>query len=147
MTYLGGSKDDLAAALTVESSGNAYVTGITLSSNFPVTAGVVQSNFRGAGGQPVTDFGVPFFITGDAFISKLNPTGSQLVFSTYFGGSLDDAPTVITVDSFGNVYVAGYTISTDFPTTTGAAQTAVATGGCISLVLALRPKNPDIRTL
>ena len=122
-TYLGGSMDEAGIAIAIDASGNAYVTGITLSSDFPTTAGAVQSTFHGAGGQPITDFGVPFFVTGDAFISKLSADGSQLVFSTYLGGSQDDAATAIAVDSAGNVYVAGFTISTNFPTTASAMLT------------------------
>lgn len=122
-TYLGGSLDEAGTAIAIDASGNAYVTGITLSMNFPVTAAAVQSTFRGSGGQPVTDFGAPFFVTGDAFVSKLSADGSQLLVSTYLGGSLDDAGTAIAVDSGGNIYVAGFTISPNFPTTRGALQT------------------------
>jgi uncharacterized protein (TIGR03437 family) len=125
-TYLGGTQDEGAGAIAIDSSGNAYVAGITLSLDFPVTAGVFQRGFHGSGGQPNTDYGVPAFITGDAFITKLSADGSQLVFSTYLGGSLDDAATAIAVDSGGNVYVAGYTISTDFPTTAHALQRVYA---------------------
>jgi uncharacterized protein (TIGR03437 family) len=122
-TFLGGTNDEAATAIAVDAAGNAYITGITLSQNFPVTSGAAQKFFHGSGGQPITDFGVPFFITGDAFVSKLSADGSQLVFSTYLGGSADDAATSIAVDSAGNVYVAGFTISSDFPTTANAAQT------------------------
>lgn len=122
-TFLGGTLDEAATAIAVDAAGNAYVTGITLSQNFPVTNGAVQKTFRGSGGQPMTDFGVPFFVTGDVFVSKLSADGSQLVFSTYLGGSADDAATSIAVDASGNVYVAGFTISNDFPTTANAAQT------------------------
>ncbi len=115
-TYLGGVADESAQAIAVDSAANAYLAGITLSNNFPVTAGAVQTTFRGSGGQPVTDFGVPFFVTGDAFVSKVSADGSKLLFSTYLGGSQDDAATSIAVDAAGNVYVGGFTISTDFPT-------------------------------
>jgi uncharacterized protein (TIGR03437 family) len=121
-TYLGGSRDEAAVAIAVDSAGAAYVAGVTLSTNFPVTAGAVQGSFHGQGGQPITDFGVPFFITGDAFVSKLSADGSQLVFSTYLGGAADDAATTIAVDGGGNVYVGGFTISRDFPTSANALQ-------------------------
>ncbi|HJT87991.1 MAG TPA: SBBP repeat-containing protein, partial [Bryobacteraceae bacterium] len=121
-TFLGGYMDEAGTAIAVDAAGNAYLTGITLSPNFPVTAGAMQTALRGSGGQPVTDFGEPFFVTGDAFVSKLSPDGSRLIFSTYLGGSQDDASTCIAVDSSGNVYVAGFTISTNFPTTMNAFQ-------------------------
>lgn len=122
-TYLGGSLEDAGISIAVDSSGAAYVTGSTLSGNFPVTAGVVQPKNHGGGGQPILpSYGVPTFTPGDAFVSKLDPTGSRLIFSTYLGGSLDDSPFAIALDSSGNIYIGGYTISPDFPTTTGAFQ-------------------------
>jgi uncharacterized protein (TIGR03437 family) len=123
-TYLGGSRDEAGISIAIDAAGNAYVTGITLSTNFPVTTGAAQSVFHGSSGQPVTDFGVPFFVTGDAFVTKLNTDGSQLMYSTYLGGSADDAPSAIAVDAAGNAYVGGFTISRDFPTTANALQTS-----------------------
>ena len=122
-TCIGGLQDEAGIALAIDSAGNAYIAGITLSRDFPITAGAYQTFYRGAGGQPPTDFGTPFFITGDVFVSKLSADGSQLLFSTYLGGSLDDAATSIAVDPAGNVYVAGFTVSSNFPVTAGALQT------------------------
>ena len=124
-TYLGGSQDDGASAIAIDSAGNAYIAGATLSTNFPVTSGVVQPAFKGGGGEPGRPScnGLPLVDTGDAFVAKLNPAGSALVFSTYLGGSLDDAALAITIDSSQNVYVVGATISSNFPTTPGAYQT------------------------
>ena len=99
-TYLGGSGDDWGSGIAVDSSGSAYVTGYTDSTNFPTTNPL----------QPV--YGGDY----DAFVAKLNPTGSALVYSTYLGGSGLDQGNGIAVDSSGNAYVTGYTISTDFPT-------------------------------
>ena len=100
-TYLGGSNADLGNGIAVDSSGNAYVTGQTASTNFP-TANTIQSKF--GGGQ------------ADAFVAKLNASGSALIYSTYLGGTGGDAGLGIAVDSSGNAYVAGRTGSTDFPT-------------------------------
>jgi hypothetical protein len=100
-TYLGGNNLDGASGITVDASGNAYVTGITSSGNFP-TANPFQATLAG--------------VRGDAFVTKFNPIGSALVYSTYLGGSGDDHGTDIVVDATGNAYVTGNTGSTDFPT-------------------------------
>jgi hypothetical protein len=102
-TYLGGAGFDEADSIVVDGSGNAYVTGTTLSGDFP-TAGTpppFQSTFGGS---------------SDAFITKLNVSGSALVYSTFLGGSLDDSAKGIAIDSSNNVYVTGFTPSTNFPT-------------------------------
>jgi uncharacterized protein (TIGR03437 family) len=121
-TFFGGTLDDFGSAVTLDNSGNVYVTGATLSRNFPVLH-AYQDAFRGSGGeQEFPKYQVVPFDAGDVFIAKFAAADQSLVFSTYFGGSLDDMPTTIAVDSSGSVYVAGFTLSTDFPTTTGAFQ-------------------------
>ena len=105
-TYLGGGGFDLGGGIAVDSSGNAYVTGSTQSSDFPTTAGALQTTLAGG------DF--------DAFVSKLNSTGSALVYSTYLCGSSSDGGDGIALDSSGNAYVTGSTQSCDFPTTAAA---------------------------
>jgi hypothetical protein len=101
-TYLGGSDSDSGLGLAVDSTGNAYVTGTTVSTNFP-TVNAVQSTSGGGGWS-------------DAFVAKLNATGSALVYSTYLGGNRADSARSIAVDSTGNAYVTGYTESPNFPT-------------------------------
>lgn len=104
-TYLGGSVDNWGYGIAVDSSGSAYVTGSTLSPDFP-TAAPLQA----------TNKATPKTGTVTAFIAKLNAAGSALVYSTYLGGSDGGSGQSIAVDSPGNAYVAGYTSSNDFPT-------------------------------
>jgi hypothetical protein len=115
-TYLGGSDADFAAAVAIDKTGNAYVTGSTLSSNFPVTPSAFQVIYGGAGALN----------RGDVFVSKLNPQGSALVYSTYLGGDQDDAAEAIAVDRAGGAWVTGFTDSDDFPTTGNALRRSYA---------------------
>jgi hypothetical protein len=105
-TYLGGSGDEQGLGIAVDSAGSAYVTGFTVSANFP-TANAFQNTFGGIGSQGEG---------GDAFVTKFNPAGSALVYSTYLGGKDADLGNDIAVDSAGNAYVAGATASINFPT-------------------------------
>ncbi len=106
-TYFGGGSDDSGNEIAIDSSGNAYITGYTNSSNFPVTLNSYDKTYGG---------------NTDAFIAKLNSTGSALVYSTYLGGSGNDISDSIVIDSYGNAYVTGGT-DTGFPTTAGAYDT------------------------
>ncbi len=110
-TYLGGANEEDAESIALDAAGNAYLTGYTLSSNFPTTAGALDRTFGGA---------------QDAFVAKLNASGSSLIYSTFLGGSSSysyDYAFGVAVDAAGNAYVAGSTGSADFPTTTGALDT------------------------
>jgi uncharacterized protein (TIGR03437 family) len=125
-TYLGGDADDAGFGIAVDSTGNAYVTGTTSSRRFPVSANAFQAVYGGSGGQSFfPKWGYPIY-GGDAFIAKLNPAGSQLVYCDYLGGSYDDIGTSIAVDSSGNAYLGGYTLSPDFPHTMGALRSSFA---------------------
>jgi sugar lactone lactonase YvrE len=116
-TFFGGNGNDEGNSIAVDSSGDAYVTGSTESTNFP-TVDAVQSSF--AGGTGAGGLGI---YGGDAFVSKLNPTGLAMVYSTYLGGSNDDIAWGIAVDKSGSAYITGETdSSTDFPTTANALQ-------------------------
>ncbi len=103
-TYLGSWGDDKATAIAVDAAGAVYVAGYTTSPAFP-TVNPVQRDFLGGS----------LANGGDAFVFKLNPAGSGLVYSTYLGGSADDFARGIAVDGEGNVIVAGSTASYDFP--------------------------------
>ena len=105
-TYLGGSAWDAGRAVAVDGNGNVYITGETLSNDFPVTTGAFRTQIGMSG-------------TYDAFVTKLGPNGDMLAYSTYLGGLSDDKGTAIAVNSAGQATVGGSTGSTDFPTTSG----------------------------
>jgi len=186
-TYLGGNAQESANAIVVDGSGAAYVAGGTLSPNFPVSAGAVQSSFQsiandqgvieadgyiaklsadgaslvystylgGSDGESVFDIAlatggelvavggtksVNFPLTApnvrgvfggfpeDGFVTRLSADGSTLRYSTFFGGNAWDSAQAVAVDGSGNIYVAGVTASSDFPITSGAAQTRYGGG-------------------
>ncbi len=107
-TFLGGTNYDSASAIAVDAGGNAYVTGWTASADFPTSAGAFDGTFDGT------------TVYGDIFVTKLNPAGTALVYSTFLGGSSgQDSSSAIALDAAGNAYVTGYARSPDFPTTPG----------------------------
>lgn len=116
-TYLGGSGGDNGEDIAVDSSGNAYVVGETGSFNFP-THGAFQSTFQGGFGSPSGCFN----LICDAFVTKLNATGTDYVYSTFLGGNGADTAFGVDVDAAGDAYVVGETSSTNFPTTGDAVQ-------------------------
>lgn len=104
-TFLGGGGADGGNAVAVDGVGNAFVTGSTRSSNFPVTPGAFQPVYASPPSNP----------QGDAFVTKFNGGGTGIIYSTYLGGNGDDSGNAIAVDVAGNAFVAGYTWSTNFP--------------------------------
>jgi hypothetical protein len=119
-TYLGGNRREYGNAIAVDGSDSAYVTGFTNSTNFPTTANALQTHYSDEGTNSEEH---------DVFVTKLNSSGSAFVYSTYLGGSLgSDDGKGIAVDSAGNAYVAGHTDSRNFPTV-NAVQPAIAPGG------------------
>ena len=115
-TYLGGGEGDAATAIAVDRAGAAYVSGVTLSADFPTTSGAFQRTYGGNGVFQFLGFG------GDAFVTKLSPNGNALTYSTYLGGNDIDWARGMSVDATGNVYVCGQTSSRNFPTTAAAVQ-------------------------
>jgi len=116
-TYLGGSMGSTGAlSVVADSAGNSYITGYTYATDFPTTPGVFHTN-------PPSPCNGCAIASAAVFVTKLNPDGSAPVFSTYVGGSADNHVTRIAIDSADDVYITGYTDSSDFPTTPGAYQT------------------------
>ncbi|MCK5561498.1 MAG: SBBP repeat-containing protein, partial [Thermoplasmata archaeon] len=110
-TYFGGADEDWGEGIKIDASGNIYVTGSTKSNDFPYTNDAFDKSYNGG---------------YDCFILKLNPAGtglSDLIYSTFITGSSDDQGFGIDIDSSNNAYITGYTKSTDFPYTSGAADT------------------------
>ena len=119
-SYLGGAGVEQAFAVATDQAGNVYAAGYTASSDFPVTAGALQTSLRGY----------------DGFVTKFDPSGSQLMFSTFIGGNQSipggtDGVTAIVVDQNGSAFVAGWTSAQDFPVTGGAFDTTHNGGGDI----------------
>ena len=114
-TYLGGSTEDAGTAISVDAAGNIYVIGFSADADFPVTAGAFQTT-------NTVDNTV-------AYVAKLNPAGSALVYATYLGGTSSTTHAEgsdaygMAVDTAGSVYICGETYTNDFPVTTGAFQT------------------------
>ena len=133
--YLGGVDDDAVLGVAADPFGNAYVTGLTSSVNFPVAAAI----------QPLQPDPI------DAFVTKINASGSEVIYSTYLGGSVpmagagssNDIGWGIAVDGAGNAHVVGSTDSDDFPTTAGSVQPVPLGGGGEAFVAKLNAAGDD----
>lgn len=164
-TYLGGTQTtvpnttlNMGIGIAVDSSGNAYITGMTNTIDFPVTSKAVQLTYGGTTDLPngvagCLDFLSGQFPCGDAFVVKLNPTGSAITWATYLGGSTADIGYSIKLDAKGNVWVGGYTqsyacstcnpVHVPFPTTSNAYQ-PVKGGGLDSFLSEISPDGSTL---
>lgn len=129
-TFLGGSSHDWGLGIAVDRNGAAYVTGQTYSSSFPSTPGAFDPIFNG----------FPL----DAYVVKLNPSGSALVYATFLGGTDVDEGLGIAVDGSGAAYVTGGTWSPDFPTTLDAFDTTHNDGTYDTFAVKLNPSGSDL---
>jgi len=117
-TYLGGSLADSAGGIAIDSNGNVYVTGSTVSADFPVAGAVFQPAYGGG--------------NADAFVTKLDPAGTNILYSSFLGGSNTESGNGIAIDSIGSAYVTGQTCSLDFPLTNP--EQASSGGNCDAFV-------------
>ncbi|MCK5253402.1 MAG: SBBP repeat-containing protein, partial [Thermoplasmata archaeon] len=122
-TLIGKISNEEGLSVAVDDNGSAYLTGLTGSITFPTTPGAYQLS---GGGNEVS-----------GFVTKFTPSGDDIVYSTFIGGTGRDIPQSISVDDEGNAYVGGYTNSTDFPTTNGSLQEIYAGGEIDSFVFKL----------
>ncbi len=134
-TYLGGGAGDIASAVAVDSSNNAYVTGKALNATFHTTAGAFQTTCASCSG------GFP-----DAFLTVIKADGSSYVYSSFLGGTGADVGDGIAVDSSGNAYIVGSTTSADFPKTTAAPQPTYG-GNTDAFVTKLNPGSNGLTDL
>ena len=128
-TYLGGGSSDGCYDVAVDSAGSAYLVGRTRSVDFPTMVGAFQGSK--SGGQ-------------DGFVTKLDPSGTSIVYSTYLGGGGLDQTESIVVDLSGHAYVLGTTTSSDFPVTPGAFQSTRGTSNVDSFVTKLSPNGSSL---
>jgi uncharacterized delta-60 repeat protein len=150
-TFLGGGQPsafffslanaDYPTGIAVDAQGNAYVTGFTYASDFPTTPGAYRTT---APTQDVSCDTMPLGRCAAIFISKLNSTGTALVYSTYIGGSKDQYSRAIALDSAGNAYIAGHGYSDDFPTTPGAAQPNDSASRTTAFITKLSPGGSSL---
>jgi uncharacterized protein (TIGR03437 family) len=123
-TYLGGSVYDMGNGIAVDSSGTTYITGETNSFNFPVTPGAYQTTYGST--QDGTN----------AFVTRLDGSGSSLLYSTYLGGSSGDSANAVAIDSAGNAYITGDATSTNFPISDAFQSTKRAPSGVANAFVA-----------
>ena len=121
-TYFGGSGDDYGRTILVDAAGNVYISGLTSSTNFPVSPNAYQSTFSGQ---------------GDGFLSVFSPGVQQGGYSTYLGGTGVDDIRKMVFDAQGRVAVTGYTSSVDFPITQNAEQPFLGAAGAVNAFLAV----------
>jgi uncharacterized protein (TIGR03437 family) len=119
-TFVAGSQEEGPSALAVDAQGNAYLAGSTTSPDYPVTPGAYQTlSLAGPLPKPTVAVGPSQPDPATGFVSKLNPSGTALLFSTFLGGSATDSITSLTLDAANNIYVAGAARSPDFPGLSG----------------------------
>ena len=122
--YIGGSDADYGSGIAIDSDNNAYISGYTASTDFPVSANALQPTFSGGINDPTHNIKAT-----DAFVAKLSPNGDQLLYSSYLGATDgNDLASGIALDSSHNIYLTGYTTSRNFTTTSGVVHSTFGGG-------------------
>ena len=132
-TYLGGSGDDTGFGIALDGAGDVYLTGVTASPNFPIVGNAISAHLHGTPSLGLYPY--------DAFVVKLDAGGSNLLYSTFIGGTLPDGGNAIAVDGAGQIYVTGVTGSADFPTNGTTSAFAGATYDAFLLKLTTNSTN------
>lgn len=128
-TYLGGSLNDRGDAITVDERGNAYITGVSVSNDYPISNRAYQPMQHGS---------------GDVIVTKLNPEGNALIYSTFIGGNQAETGYDVAVDTQGYAYVTGVSWYTQFPTTSGTFQTTYGGGNTDAFAIKVNPEGTGL---
>ncbi len=141
-TYLGGSGTDGAKRVLIDSNGNVAIAGYTSSANFPITQNAYQSLLGGPHASILTT-------PTNAFLSilNLNTPVQALVYSTFFGGSVDEVPYSLRLDANGTYYLGGFTLSPDLPVTQNTINGSSAKGGFDGFIALINPGKPPLNSL
>jgi hypothetical protein len=142
-TYLGGSGTDGAKKVLIDPAGRVAIAGYTSSANFPITQNAYQSRLGGPNATPDTT-------PTNAFLSILDltlPPAQSLVYSTFFGGSVDEVPYSLRLDAKGTYYLGGFTLSPDLPVSQNTINPSSAKGGFDGFIALINPAAPPLNAL
>ncbi len=142
-TYLGGSGTDGAKKVLIDPAGRVAIAGYTSSANFPITQNAYQSALGGPNANPLT-------VPTNAFLSILDltlPPAQSLVYSTFFGGSVDEVPYSLALDANGTYYLGGFTLSPDLPVSQNAINSSTTRAGFDGFIALINPGKPPLNSL
>jgi hypothetical protein len=142
-TYLGGTGTDGAKKVLIDPQGRVAIAGYTASANFPITQNALQSQLGGPNATPNTN-------PTNAFLSILDltlPPAQSLVYSTFYGGSVDEVPYSLRLDANGTYYLGGFTLSPDLPVSQNAINSSTTRAGFDGFIALINPAAPPLNSL